>query len=60
MKLAQLLGQIEDKIHELKEKKRHGKILIEVNLTPQGGIGESYIQDPKEELHKRIKQYGHR
>ena len=50
MTLHQLLKQIEHKIISLIEKKRHGKVNIEVNLTSQGGIGETFIQDPKERL----------
>jgi len=50
--LSELLKQIENKIKGLIREGKHGCLIIKVNLTSQGGIGDSFIQLPPEKILK--------
>jgi len=48
--LSELLKQIENKIKGLIREGKHGCLIIKVNLTSQGGIGDSYFELPPEKI----------
>jgi len=48
--IEDVITKIKMKILELLSKKRYGKLIAEINITSQGGIGECFLQDPKEKV----------